>query len=99
MLKQYIIYNLTKNQKIKQYAFLIFIKVILREYFLLFKSQIFGLKIQIKGRINGAQRSKIRTIMFGNTPLQTYNIKINYTFSKFITKDGAFGLKIWFFHK
>jgi len=61
------------------------------------KSQIKGLKIQIKGRFNGVPRSKIRVFEKGSIPLQTISTKINYSLTHINTTYGVFGVKVWVF--
>jgi hypothetical protein len=58
-------------------------------------SRINGLKLLIKGRLNGKPRSKSRFLMVGKIPLQTINSKINYATSVSFSQYGTFGFKVW----
>jgi hypothetical protein len=58
-------------------------------------SRIKGIKIQIKGRLRGAPRSKIRVIQYGVVPLQTINSSISYSLVHTHTTYGSFGIKVW----
>lgn len=58
-----------------------------------------GLKIQIKGRLRGAPRSKVRVIQYGIVPLQTINSSISYTLVHAHTTYGAFGIRVWLSQK
>ena len=53
-----------------------------------------GVKIQLKGRINGSKRSRIIKIQYGRIPLTTISSDIYYSFNKVMTIHGAYGLKI-----
>jgi len=101
ILSQFIILNLKTNNKKKQYQFLIYLNNILRICFDYFKisNYIDGLKIQLSGKVYTGKRARIRTFIFGKTPLQTIKTNVEYTFNDFITKDGKFGLKVWLFYK
>lgn len=54
-----------------------------------------GLKVQIKGRFNGASRSKTRIFNAGSIPTQTIKESVCYDFKHIYTSYGVFGLKIW----
>ena len=56
-----------------------------------------GLKIQIKGRFNGAPRSKKRVFEKGRIPLQTVTSKINYSLTHINTSYGVFSVKVWIY--
>jgi len=56
-----------------------------------------GLKIQIKGRFNGAPRSKKRVFEKGRVPLQTVSSKINYSLTHINTSYGVFSVKVWIY--
>nr|BBB45732.1 ribosomal protein S3 [Heterosigma akashiwo] len=58
-------------------------------------SKVKGIKIQVKGRLNGRNRSTIYTIQLGSLPLQTLSKEIDYTFVPAFTLYGAFGIKVW----
>jgi len=56
-----------------------------------------GLKIEIKGRFNGAPRSKKRVFEKGRIPLQTVSSKINYSLTHINTTYGVFSVKVWIY--
>jgi len=59
-----------------------------------------GIRFEIRGRINGSDRSKVRTISQGSLPLQSITkIKLNYGFSNSVTSYGNFGIRIFFCYK
>jgi len=60
-------------------------------------SKVKGLKIQIKGRLDGAPRSRKRIFEKGRIPLQTISSSVNYSLVHINTTYGAFGLKVWVF--
>lgn len=63
-------------------------------------SQIERIQIKIKGRFNGAPRSRHRFINIGkNVPVFTLRAKINYGESTAFTSNGTFGVKVWTYTK
>ena len=58
-------------------------------------SNLKGLKISIKGRINGRPRAKTINIIAGNVPCLTLSAKIDYAKSTSYTQNGTFGVKVW----
>lgn len=58
-------------------------------------SNIKGIKLMIKGRINGAARARSIIIQFGSLPLQSFDAKIDYSQSTAFTPNGTFGVKVW----
>merc|ERR1711916_126762 len=56
-----------------------------------------GIKIVCSGRFNGVQMAKKEFIKYGKIPLNSLNLKIDY--SKQITKSiyGVYGIKIWIY--
>ena len=52
-----------------------------------------GIKLQLKGRINGAKRSRVIQIQHGRIPLSTISADINYSFNKIMTIHGLYSLK------
>ena len=100
-LLKYVTIRLQNSLKRKQFRDVLFLKNILKEFFLYYNriKRIDGLKLMIKGRLNGSKRKKKKVLNYGQTPLQTLNIGVNYSFSDFINQDGMFGTKIWMFKK
>ena len=54
-----------------------------------------GIKIQVSGRLNGAERARKQTYKEGRTPLHTLRADIDYCETPAITKVGAIGVKVW----
>nr|ARW64196.1 ribosomal protein S3 [Chondria sp. (in: red algae)] len=61
------------------------------------KANISGIKIQIAGRLNGAEIARTEWIREGRVPLQTLRAKIDYTYTRAQTIYGILGIKIWLF--
>jgi ribosomal protein S3 len=55
---------------------------------------VLGLKIIIKGKINGNMRKKKRIIKSKNTPLQTIKNTIDFSSINSTTRYGVFGIKV-----
>lgn len=56
-----------------------------------------GAKIQVSGRIDGAEMSRRITQRTGRIPLQTLSARIDYGFSEAKTNYGVLGVKVWIF--
>lgn len=56
-----------------------------------------GLKIQISGRLNGAEIARSEWVREGRLPLQTLKAHIDYSFKKASTIYGILGVKVWIF--
>ena len=54
-----------------------------------------GIKIQISGRLNGAEIARSEIYKEGRTPLHTFRADIDYCQSTAVTKVGALGVKVW----
>jgi hypothetical protein len=54
-----------------------------------------GLRISCKGRINGAEKAKVVTKRFGQTPTQTFSTNLDYGTQEVRTKYGVLGIKVW----
>nr|YP_009392524.1 ribosomal protein S3 [Caloglossa monosticha]ARW61086.1 ribosomal protein S3 [Caloglossa monosticha] len=61
------------------------------------KSNIHGIKIQIGGRLNGAEIARKEWIREGRVPLQTLRAQIDYAYTKAQTIYGILGIKVWLF--
>jgi ribosomal protein S3 len=98
LIAEYIALELSK---LKKHSF--FFRFIQTALTLLYKqefSRIYGIKIQIKGRINGTPRSKKKTISIGKS-IKNLSIfyNINYHESTAFTKNGSLGVKVWLSEK
>lgn len=56
-----------------------------------------GIKIQISGRLNGAEIARREWIREGRLPLQTLQANIDYSYKKAYTIYGVLGIKVWVF--
>lgn len=56
-----------------------------------------GLKVIIKGRLNGVPRSSVKGFSLGKLPLNTYSAQMYYAHSVAYTINGTIGIKIWTF--
>nr|YP_009233191.1 ribosomal protein S3 [Torreya fargesii]YP_009371210.1 ribosomal protein S3 [Torreya grandis]YP_009673536.1 ribosomal protein S3 [Torreya parvifolia]QGU93394.1 ribosomal protein S3 [Torreya nucifera]QGU93476.1 ribosomal protein S3 [Torreya fargesii var. yunnanensis]QGU93559.1 ribosomal protein S3 [Torreya californica]AMB21121.1 ribosomal protein S3 [Torreya fargesii]ARR75331.1 ribosomal protein S3 [Torreya grandis] len=63
------------------------------------KADVEGIKIKIKGRLNGIERARKESAMQGRVPLQTLRAKIDYCYYAVQTVYGVLGIKIWIFDK
>ena len=54
-----------------------------------------GIKIQISGRLNGAEMARSEMYKEGRTPLHTYRADIDYALAEALTKVGLLGVKVW----
>ena len=56
-----------------------------------------GVKIQISGRLNGAEIARSEWIREGRVPLQTLRAQIDYSHKEAHTIYGVLGIKVWLF--
>ena len=56
-----------------------------------------GVKISVKGRINGAPRAKTTTLQIGQIPLQSLALEVDYFNQVSHTINGSFGIKVWIY--
>jgi ribosomal protein S3 len=56
-----------------------------------------GIRIQLKGRMNGSKRTRVNKAQYGNIPLSTVSKNIYYSFNKIMTIHGVYSLKIWYY--
>ena len=54
-----------------------------------------GIKVQISGRLNGAEMSRSEMYKEGRTPLHTFRADIDYCLAEALTKVGLLGIKVW----
>lgn len=57
-----------------------------------------GVKIQVKGRLGGAEIARKEKITRGKVPLQTLRAQIDYGFSVASLSKGTIGVKVWIYH-
>jgi len=56
-----------------------------------------GIKIQVSGRLNGAEMARSEWIREGRVPLQTLRADIDYSAKEANTIYGILGIKVWLF--
>lgn len=66
---------------------------------LLQKSGVKGFKIQVSGRLNGAEIARAEWAREGRVPLQTIRADISYATHRANTIYGVLGIKVWIFNK
>ena len=54
-----------------------------------------GIKVQISGRLNGAEMARKEMFKEGRTPLHTFRADIDYCQTEALTKVGLLGIKVW----
>lgn len=58
-----------------------------------------GIKIQLSGRLNGAEIARTEWIREGRVPLQTLEADVDYSYKTAQTLYGIIGVKVWIFRK
>ena len=61
------------------------------------EEKIKGIKIQIAGRVNGAEIARTEWLREGRVPLQTLRADIDYSYKTAQTIYGILGIKVWLF--
>jgi len=54
-----------------------------------------GIKVQITGRLNGAEMARKEMYKEGRTPLHTFRADVDYCQAEALTKVGILGIKVW----
>jgi small subunit ribosomal protein S3 len=54
-----------------------------------------GIKVQVSGRLNGAEMARSEMYKEGRTPLHTFRADIDYALAEALTKVGLLGIKVW----
>jgi len=54
-----------------------------------------GVRLQLSGRLGGAEMARQETSMLGSIPLSTLRAKIEYGFAEAKTAQGHIGVKVW----
>lgn len=63
------------------------------------RAKVRGIKIQISGRLNGAEIARSEWAREGQIPLQTLRAEIDYCYRTAKTIYGILGVKVWIFKK
>jgi small subunit ribosomal protein S3 len=61
------------------------------------KNKALGVKIRIKGRLDGAEMARSETHLEGRVPLHTLSADIDYAFNEAQTTYGNVGVKVWIY--
>ncbi|MFN3728763.1 MAG: 30S ribosomal protein S3 [Fimbriimonadaceae bacterium] len=56
-----------------------------------------GMKLQVAGRLNGAEIARVEKDKFGKIPLHTLRADIDYGFAEAHTTTGSVGIKVWIY--
>jgi len=56
-----------------------------------------GIKMELKGRINGSKRSQSQKIQYGKVPLTVISSRLFYSYNKVMTIHGVYSLRIWYY--
>ncbi len=56
-----------------------------------------GIKIQVAGRLNGAEIARDEKLSFGTVPLSTFKSDIDYKYLTALTTYGIIGVKVWIY--
>jgi len=56
-----------------------------------------GVRVQVSGRLGGAEMSRCETAMSGSIPLSTLRAKIDYGLAVAVTVYGSIGCKVWIY--
>nr|YP_010145989.1 ribosomal protein S3 [Pseudo-nitzschia pungens]QQO80612.1 ribosomal protein S3 [Pseudo-nitzschia pungens] len=87
-------------KKIKRHKFFLsFIKQALTLLSNSSSSKIKGVKIAIKGRLNGVPRAKQKIITVGDVPVQSISAKLDYSQITIHNSNGSYGIKVWVVEK
>jgi small subunit ribosomal protein S3 len=54
-----------------------------------------GIKLQLSGRLGGAEMARCEKSMRGSVPLSTLRAKVEYGFTEATTAQGNIGIKVW----
>lgn len=61
------------------------------------KAHVKGIKVQVSGRLNGAEIARSEWVREGRVPLQTLRADIDYSYKQAQTIYGVLGIKVWMF--
>ena len=56
-----------------------------------------GIRIEVAGRLNGAEMSRREKVILGSVPLHTLRADIDYHLAKAQTPAGTIGVKVWIY--
>lgn len=61
------------------------------------RAEVQGIKIQVSGRLNGAEIARTEWVREGRVPLHTLRADIDYSYKTAQTIYGILGIKVWIF--
>jgi len=61
------------------------------------RDEVKGIKIQVSGRLNGAEIARTEWVREGRVPLHTLRADIDYSYKTASTIYGILGVKVWIF--
>jgi ribosomal protein S3 len=93
--KRITVENLHKRKQRFNYRFISPTSQKRREKKLLFLK---GVRIQLAGRLNGAEMARVEWYKQGRVPLQTLRANIDYVSKTAQTTHGILGIKVWTYH-
>jgi len=96
ILSNFITQQLEKD--FKHNMFLDFMNKIIQEH-VAFYPLLQGIRVQIKGRVNGSERYRKESFQSGSISLQTIENEVKFCYKPVYTIYGVCGLKIWFCFK
>lgn len=83
-------------KKVKRHKFLLsFLKQTLSVLIASNLAKVKGVKIIVKGRLNGVPRAKHKIIVIGDVPVQTISAKLDYSQVATHNSNGSYGIKVW----
>lgn len=87
-------------KKVKRHKFLLsFLKQTLTVLLTSNFSKVKGIKIIVKGRLNGVPRAKHKIITIGDVPVQSISEIIDYSQTTSHNANGSYGIKVWVVEK
>lgn len=57
-----------------------------------------GIKVQLSGRLNGADIARSEKLAFGTVPLSTFKSSVDYKYLTALTTFGIIGIKVWVYN-
>lgn len=87
-------------KKVKRHKFLLsFLKQTLSILLTSSLTKVKGIKIIVKGRLNGVPRAKHKIIIVGEVPVQTIMANLDYSQATAHNSNGSYGIKVWVVEK
>jgi hypothetical protein len=59
-----------------------------------FSQNLSGIRVQVKGRLNGKDRKQKRSFSVGCLSLQEFNTSVDYSYTESFTRYGVLGVKV-----